>query len=229
MDNLDTERFAAVDQYIDGLFAPHDDALGAAVQSLSEAEMPHIHVTPNQGKLLHVLALLCGARRILEIGTLSGYSAIWMARALPPDGRLITLEHDAKHASVARQNIARAGLEAQVEVREGVALDLLPRLLDEGAGPFDLIFLDADKETYTDYLRWSLRLARPGTLIVADNVIRKGRVLDDAGDDAGLAGIQQFNAALAAEPALTATIVPTIGAKGYDGLALAVVQQVTPR
>jgi caffeoyl-CoA O-methyltransferase len=229
MDNLDAERFAAVDHYIDTLFAPQDDALAAAVQSLSDAEMPHIHVTPNQGKLLHVLALLCGARRILEIGTLSGYSAIWMARALPPDGRLITLEYDAKHASVARQNIAHAGLTGQIEVREGVALDVLPRLLAEDAGPFDMVFIDADKETYTDYLRWSLRLARPGTLIVADNVLRKGRVLDEAGDDAGLAGIQQFNAALAAEPALTATIVPTIGAKGYDGLTLAVVRQVPQR
>jgi caffeoyl-CoA O-methyltransferase len=229
MENLDTERFAAVDDYINALFAPQDAALEAAVQSLAEAEMPHIHVTPSQGKLLHVLALLCGARSILEIGTLSGYSAIWMARALPPDGRLITLESDAKHASVARQNIARAGIAAQIEVREGIALDVLPRLLEEGAGPFDMVFVDADKESYTDYLRWSLRLARPGTLIVADNVIRKGRVLDEAGGDAGLAGIQQFNAALAAEPALSTTIVPTIGAKGYDGLALAIVRQVPER
>jgi caffeoyl-CoA O-methyltransferase len=229
MDNLDTERIAAVDHYIDELFAPQDDALQAAVQSLADAEMPHIHVTPNQGKLLHVLALLCGARRILEIGTLSGYSAIWMARALPPEGRLITLESDAKHASVARQNIERAGLAPQVEVREGSALDILPRLLEEGAGPFDMVFIDADKEPYTDYLRWSLRLARPGTLIVADNVIRKGRVLDAAGDDAGLAGIQQFNAVLAAEPGVAATILPTMGAKGYDGLALAVVKQVPHR
>jgi caffeoyl-CoA O-methyltransferase len=221
---MDQELFAAVDHYIDSLFAPHDEALQAALDALDEMDMPRISVSPHQGKLLHVLALLCRARTILEIGTLSGYSAIWMARALPADGRLVTLEANTAHAAVARRVIAQAGLAAQVDVREGPALDVLPQLEAEGLGPFDMVFIDADKQPYRDYLRWSLRLARPGTLIVADNVIRKGNVVQDEAPDDSVQGLQQFNAALAAEAGVAATIVPVVGKKGYDGIALAVVR-----
>lgn len=220
----DTDLFQRVDAYIAGLLAPHDEALEGALQSQADAEMPRINVSPNQGKLLHLLALVCQARRILEIGTLSGYSAIWMARALPPDGQLITLEHNLDYARIARANIARAGLQDRVTVREGTALDTLPQLAAEAPRTFDMIFIDADKEPYPAYLQWALQLARPGALLVADNVIRRGRVLESASNDASVQGVQQFNAALAESAALTATIVQTVGSKGYDGMALAVVK-----
>lgn len=216
--------FTAVDHYIDALFAPSDEPLEAALRASADAGLPTIHITPNQGKLLHVLALLCNARMILEIGTLGGYSAIWLARALPPGGRLISLEFNPAHAEVARANLARAGLANRVEVRVGRALDLLPQIEAEQADPFDLVFIDADKEPYTEYFQWALRLARPGALILADNVIRHGAVLDAAGDNATLAGVQRFNAALAAEPRVAATIMQQVGAKGYDGMAIAVVR-----
>lgn len=217
------DQWAAIDDYIIGLF-PSDSALDAVLHATRDAGMPQINVSPVQARLLHVLALACNARKILEIGTLAGYSAISMARALPADGRLITLEFDPKHADVARANIARAGLADQVEVRLGAALDTLPQLAAEGAGPFDLIFIDADKVNLTAYFDWSVRLARPGSLIVVDNVIRRGDVLDVASDDAGLQGVRRFNEALAADPRVTATILQTVGSKGHDGLALAVVR-----
>lgn len=217
------DQWAAIDDYIIGLF-PSDSALDAVLHATRDAGMPQINVSPVQARLLHVLALACNARKILEIGTLAGYSAISMARALPADGRLITLEFDPKHADVARANIARASLADQVEVRLGAALDTLPQLAAEGAGPFDLIFIDADKVNLTAYFDWSVRLARPGSLIVVDNVIRRGDVLDVASDDAGLQGVRRFNEALAADPRVTATILQTVGSKGHDGLALAVVR-----
>lgn len=217
------DQWAAIDDYIIGLF-PSDPTLDAVLHATRDAGMPQINVSPVQARLLHVLALACNARKILEIGTLAGYSAISMARALPADGRLITLEFDPKHADVARANIARAGLADQVEVRLGAALDTLPQLAAEGAGPFDLIFIDADKVNLTAYFDWSVRLARPGSLIVVDNVIRRGDVLDVASDDAGLQGVRRFNEALAADPRVTATILQTVGSKGHDGLALAVVR-----
>jgi caffeoyl-CoA O-methyltransferase len=222
---MDEQLFAAVDRYIDALFLSHDEALDAALQAAQAANLPNVHVSPNQGRLLLVLALLCQARRILEIGTLAGYSTIWMARALPADGRLITLDAEPTHAEIARANIARAGLADRIEVRVGIALELLPQLEREGAAPFDMIFIDADKPPYPDYLAWALRLSRPGTLIIADNVIRSGAVLDTNSQDAGLQAIQHFNAALAADPRVTATIVPSVGIKGYDGLAIAVVRE----
>jgi caffeoyl-CoA O-methyltransferase len=223
---MDQELFHSIDRYLNDLFVPQDEALEAAVQALEDEEMPKIQVAPNQGKLLYVLALLCNARNILEIGTLSGYSAIWMARALPPEGRLITLEYDARHAAIAEQVIERAGLAKQVQVRVGAALDVLPQLEAESAGPFDMVFIDADKPPYLEYFEWSLRLARPGALIVADNVIRRGKVLDAASsDDAALQGIDRFNRALAQHPAVAATIVQTVGTKGHDGLSLAVVRR----
>jgi caffeoyl-CoA O-methyltransferase len=218
------EQWIAVDEYITGLF-PSDPALEMVLQATRAAGMPQINVSPVQGRLLHVLALTRGARTILEIGTLAGYSAIWMARALPADGKLITLEADPKHAEVARANIARAGLADRIEVRLGVALDVLPQLAAEGKGPFDLIFIDADKTNLTTYFEWAVRLARPGSLIIADNVIRHGDVLDDSSADASLQGVRRFNEALAADRRVTATIVQMVGIKGYDGMALAVVRE----
>jgi caffeoyl-CoA O-methyltransferase len=218
------EQWIAVDEYITGLF-PSDPALEMVLQATRAAGMPQINVSPVQGRLLHVLALTCGARMILEIGTLAGYSAIWMARALPADGKLITLESDPKHAEVAQANIARAGLADRIEVRLGVALDVLPQLVAEGKGPFDLIFIDADKTNLTTYFEWAVRLARPGSLIITDNVIRHGEVLDESSVDASLQGVRRFNQALAADRRVTATIVQMVGSKGYDGMALAVVRE----
>jgi caffeoyl-CoA O-methyltransferase len=218
------EQWIAVDEYITGLF-PSDPALEMVLQATRAAGMPQINVSPVQGRLLHVLALTCGARKILEIGTLAGYSAIWMARALPADGKLITLEADPKHADVARANIAHAGLADRIEVRLGVALEALPQIAAEGEGPFDLIFIDADKMNLTTYFDWAVRLARPGSLIIADNVIRSGEVLNASGADVGLQGVRRFNEALAADRRVTATIVQMVGSKGYDGMALAVVRE----
>ncbi|MGQ9828315.1 MAG: O-methyltransferase [Roseiflexus sp.] len=218
------ERWIAVDEYITSLF-PADPMLEMVLQATREAGMPQINVSPVQGRLLHVLALTCGARTILEIGTLAGYSAIWMARALPADGKLITLEADPTHAEVARANIARAGLADRIEVRLGFALDVLSQLAAEGTGPFDLIFIDADKTNLTTYFDWSVRLARPGSLIIVDNVIRRGEVLDGSGDDEGLRGVRRFNELLAADRRVTATIVQMVGSKGHDGMALAVVRE----
>jgi predicted O-methyltransferase YrrM len=220
---MSQEQWTAVDRYLTGLLVPPDDALEAALQASAAAGLPSINVSPNQGKLLHLLARLQGARSILEIGTLGGYSTIWLARALPAGGRLVTLEADAKHAEVARGNLAGAGLADVVELRLGPALETLPQLAAEGRGPFDLIFIDADKESYSDYLAWSLRLSRRGSLIVADNVVRKGAVLDPANDDPRVQGARRFNEALAAEPRVNATAIQTVGSKGYDGFALALV------
>jgi predicted O-methyltransferase YrrM len=217
------EQWTAVDRYITDLLVPPDPALGAALQASAAAGLPPINVSPNQGKLLWLLARVQGARTILEVGTLGGYSTIWLARALPADGRLITLEADPNHAEVARANIARAGLADVVELRLGQALDSLPRLADEGRRPFDLIFIDADKPSYPDYLAWALKLSRRGSLIIADNVVRKGAVVDAASDDPAVQGVRRFNELLAAEPRLSATAIQTVGSKGYDGFALALV------
>ena len=216
--------FGEVDRYIADLFAPTDAALAAVERSIEEAGMPHISVSPTEGKLLHVLALLCNAGRILEIGTLAGYSAIWMARALPPGGRLITIEANPAHAEVARNNLERAGIDDRVSVRVGPALDVLPELVAEGQGPFDMIFIDADKVPYAAYLEWALRLARPGTLILADNVVRGGDVLENSATDADTVGIRRFNEALAAHAGVASVVLQSVGTRGHDGMALAVVQ-----
>jgi len=217
------DQWSAVDSYIADLFLVPDPALEAALASSAAAGLPAISVSPTQGKLLHMLARVQGARRILEIGTLGGYSTIWLARALPADGRLISLEVDPKHAEVAQTNLDRAGLSSAVEIRLGPALDTLPKLVSEGRGPFDLIFIDADKPGYADYLKWSLKLARQGTLIIADNVVRKGAVADSGSKDENVQGIRKFNEALAAEKRVTTTVIQTVGSKGYDGLALILV------
>jgi predicted O-methyltransferase YrrM len=217
------DQWSAVDSYIADLFLAPDPALEAALTSSAAAGLPAISVSPTQGKLLHVLARVQGARRILEIGTLGGYSTIWLARALPAAGRLISLEIDRRHAEVAQTNLDRAGLSSAVEIRLGLALDTLPKLVSEGRGPFDLIFIDADKPGYADYLKWSLKLARKGTLIIADNVVRKGAVADPESTDENVQGIRKFNEALAAEKRVTTTVMQTVGSKGYDGLALILV------
>ncbi len=216
--------YTAVDRYINDLFAPPDDALEGAVRAAAEAGLPPIQVTPSQGKLLHVLARLCGARRILEIGTLGGYSAIWLGRALGAGGRLVTLELSREHAAVARASLERAGLSDRVEVLVGPALESLPVIEARGDGPFDMVFIDADKPGYPEYLRWAVRLTRPGGLIVADNVVRGGRVLAPDPDDEAARGATEFNAALAAEPALDAVVLQLVGAKGHDGMAIATVK-----
>jgi predicted O-methyltransferase YrrM len=220
---MTSEKWTAVDRYLTDLLLPSDPALESALQASVAAGLPSIHVTPNLGKLLALLAQVQGARSILEVGTLGGYSAIWLARALPADGRLVTLESDSKHAEVARANFARAGLTDVIDLRLGPALDTLPQLAAEGRGPFDLIFIDADKPAYPDYLAWALRLSRRGSLIVADNVVRNGRVADAADDDPAVQGVRQFLELLAAEPRVSATAIQTVGSKGYDGLALALV------
>jgi caffeoyl-CoA O-methyltransferase len=218
--------FTAVDSYIADLFAQEDEALKAALQDMREAGLPEISIPPSLGKFLQLQARLVGARRILEIGTLGGYSTIWLGRALPEDGQMITLEIDPLHAKVARRNLARAMLLGKVQVLEGSALELLPKLARAGQAPFDMIFIDADKESYTEYLELALKLSRPGTLIAADNVIRAGKVLDPAAaaSDPMVAGIVRFTAALAKNPALEATFLQWTGAKGHDGIALAIVK-----
>jgi predicted O-methyltransferase YrrM len=218
---MSEDQWIAVDRYIAGLFVPPDPALDAALAASDAAGLPQINVSPNHGKLLHLLARTMGARKILEIGTLGGYSTIWMGRALPAGGKVISLEFDPKHAEIARANIARAGLADKVEVRLGKALDSLPHLT--GEAPFDLIFIDADKTGYPDYLTWSLKLSRRGSLIIADNVVRKGAVADPSSPDANVQGVRRFNQMLAAEPRVSATAIQTVGSKGYDGLAIAVV------
>lgn len=217
------EQWTAVDRYITDLLVPPDPALEAALRSSDAAGLPPHNVSPNQGKLLLLLAQLQRARAILEIGTLGGYSTIWLARALPGGGRLITLEANPKHAEVARANIARAGLSDVVELRLGRASDTLPQLAAEGRGPFDLIFIDADKPNNPQYLAWALALSRRGSLIIADNVVRNGTVIDGASDDPSVQGVRRFNELLAAEPRVSATAIQTVGSKGYDGFAIALV------
>ncbi len=221
MRTVNDDRFAVADRYIEELFIGPDAALDAAMAESAAAGLPTIHVSPVQGSLLHLLALLVDARHILEIGTLGGYSAIWLARALPDDGRLISLEHDPHHAAVARANLARAGLAERVEVRVGRAADSLAALAAAGGPPFDLVFIDADKESYPEYLARALDLTRSGGLIIADNVLRRSAISVAEASDAAAQGIQRFNALLAAEPRVTAAILPTAGSKGFDGLALA--------
>jgi predicted O-methyltransferase YrrM len=217
------ETWIAVDSYIAETLIPSDPILQEALQRNTKAGLPTIDVAPNQGKLLYLLAKIRGAIRILEIGALGGYSTIWLARALTPDGTLITLELDPKHAEVAKANIAGAGLSSKAEVRLGPALDSLAKLHAEGAKPFDFIFIDADKPGYPDYLDWSLRLSQPGTVIVADNVIRDGAVIDPKSKDASVQGVRRFFDKIAADSRLEATALQTVGTKGYDGSALAVV------
>lgn len=217
------ERWAAVDGYLNDLLVPPDPALDAALAASAEAGLPPISVTPNQGKLLALLVQIRAARSVLEIGTLGGYSTIWMARALPADGRLITLESDPKHADVARGNIGRAGLDHVVELRLGPALETLPQLAAEAAGPFDFVFVDADKQSNPEYFAWAVQLSRPGSVIVVDNVVRDGAVADVTSADPDVQATRRLHELLAADPRVSATVIQTVGSKGYDGFAIALV------
>jgi predicted O-methyltransferase YrrM len=217
------DRWTAVDEYLTDLLVPSDEALEAALEDSDAAGLPAISVTPTQGKLLWLFARLIGAHKILELGTLGAYSTIWLARALPKDGRLITVEASPEHAEIATANLRRAGLTDRVELRVGRGLDLLPVLATEGIAPFDLIFIDADKVNTADYFLWALKLSRPGTLIITDNVIRKGAVADAKSKDASVVGMRRFFELLAKEKGVSATAIQTVGSKGYDGFAIAIV------
>jgi len=220
---VNPELWADVDRYIAANLLPPDPVLEEALRDSAAAGLPSIQVTPVQGKFLHLLARTVQARRILEIGTLGGYSTIWLARALPPEGRLTTLEIEPRHAEVARANLARAGLTDRVDQRLGRALDLLPQLAAEGAGQFDLTFIDADKAAIADYFEWAIRLSRPGGLILVDNVVRKGALADATSTDESVLGVRRLHSLLANDTRVSATTLQTVGAKGYDGLTLALV------
>jgi predicted O-methyltransferase YrrM len=215
--------WAAVENYFNELLIPPDPILDAATKAIDAAGIANVSVTPNEGKLLWMLARVLGARNILEIGTLGGYSTIWLARALAPGGRIITLEFNPKHAAIARENIARAGLVEMVDLRVGRALESLPVVAGEGRGPFDLIFIDADKKNNWEYFVWALKLSRRGSVIIVDNVMRDGAVLDASSTDSDIRGIRRFTEMLARETRVSATALQTVGSKGYDGFAIALV------
>jgi predicted O-methyltransferase YrrM len=221
---MSQDLWTSVDRYITETLIPADPVLEAALTASTKAGLPPIAVAPNQGKWLMILAQAIGARSILEMGSLGGYSTIWLARALPPDGKLVTLEADPKHAEVARSNVARAGLADKVEVRLGKALETLPEIALEGHAPFDFIFIDADKGNYPGYLEWAIKLSHPGTMIIGDNVVRDGAVIDPANNDPSVQGVRRMNEIIAAEPRLTATAIQTVGSKGYDGFMIAIVK-----
>ncbi|PAK13848.1 O-methyltransferase [Burkholderia ubonensis] len=220
---MDQDQWTQVDGYFSATLVPSDDALDAALAASDAAGLPAINVAPNQGKLLQLLATIRGARRILEVGTLGGYSTIWLARALPPGGRLVTLELNPEHAKVATRNIARAGFADVVSVVVGSAKDSLAQLVEAGTEPFDFIFIDADKESNAVYLEAALKLSRPGTVIVVDNVVRRGRVADPDNQDPDVVGVRDGFRFIATEPRLTTTAVQTVGLKGWDGFAISIV------
>ena len=220
---MNEDTWNAVDSYVEAVLVREDAALLDATRRSAAAGLPPIAVTPAMGRLLHMLARMQGATRILEIGTLGGYSSIWLARALPPGGRLVTLEADAKHAGIARVNLRESGLEGYVDLRIGTALETLPMLEREAAGPFDLVFIDADKPSSPEYFEWALKLSRPGTAIVVDNVVRGGRLAQPRTGDAGVDAMRDMTELIGRDPRVTATIVQTVGSKGYDGFLLAVV------
>jgi predicted O-methyltransferase YrrM len=215
------DQWTAVDQYLCDLLVVADPVLDECLCAGDAAGLPQINVTPNQGKFLQMLAMTCGARRILEIGTLAGYSSIWLARGLPAEGQLVTLEVNPSHADVARANFARAGISDRIDLRVGRALDTLPRLATESGAPFDLTFIDADKSNTMHYFDWAVRMSRVGSLIIVDNVVRKGAVLDSNSADVDIRGTRQFLRALAHDSRVTATALQTVGSKGYDGMAVA--------
>lgn len=209
----------AVDQYLGKMLIPPDPAMKDALAAAAKAKLPAIQVSSMQGKMLHLMALMTGARKILEIGTLGGYSTIWMARALPEGGRIVTLEADPKHAEVARKNFARAGVESKVELRLGKALDTLPQIAADGIGPFDMFFIDANKSNMPEYFEWSLKLARKGSVIIADNVVREGAVLDAKSKDADIQGVRRFLEMVGKEKRVSGTVLQTVSTKSYDGFA----------
>lgn len=221
---MDNKIFEEVDNYIEGLLMPQDDALLKAEESLTAENIPQISVSPNQGKLLQIMAFSCNAKRILEVGTLAGYSTIWMARALPEDGKLITIEFEPHHAETAKKNIHRAGLDSKVEIITGKAIEVMEKMIADNTEPFDMIFIDADKPPYTVYFQQALKLSHPGTIIIADNVIRNGDILHENSSDEKVLGVQRFNKFLSECKEVNATIIQTVGVKEYDGMAIAVVK-----
>jgi len=221
---MNNDLFAQVDQYINERTAQEDEVLQSVHTSIEKADMPPISISASQGKLLQLFAKLTQATKVLELGTLAGYSTIWLARALPPQGKLISIEFSAKHAQVAQANIEKAGLQNLVDIRVGKALDVLPEIKANNEGPFDLIFIDADKPPYLEYFHWAIQLARPGTLIIADNVIREGQVLAPHSTDERVIGVQKLNESLRNNAAVFATIIQTVGSKEHDGMVLAIVQ-----
>jgi predicted O-methyltransferase YrrM len=220
---MNQEQWTAVDTYLNELLVRSDDALEQALARSAAAGLPAISVSPTQGKFLMMLARIQGARRILEIGTLGAYSTIWFAKALPADGRIITIESEPKHAEVARENVVAAGLGEMVDVRLGKALDVLPDIAAENVGPFDFTFIDADKPNIPEYFDWALRLSRSGSIIIVDNVIREGAVIDAESEDTSVQGVRRLNDYIALESSVTATTIQTVGSKGYDGFTIAVV------
>jgi predicted O-methyltransferase YrrM len=220
---MDKELWTNVDNYLVSILVPSDSALDAALADSTAAGLPQINVAPNQGKLLELMAKIRGARRILEIGTLGGYSTIWLARSLPVDGKLISLELEPYHAEVARVNVDRAGIGSLVEIRTGPAADTLRAMIAEGTEPFDFVFIDADKEGYSEYFTLALQLSRPGTVIVADNVVREGAVIDPHHPDDRVIGIRNFLDTVKGDQRVSGTAVQTVGSKGYDGFALLIV------
>jgi predicted O-methyltransferase YrrM len=220
---MDEERWRDVDEYLVSHLLPEDEALDEALARSEAAGLPRINVAANQGKLLELLSTIQGSRRILEIGTLGGYSTIWLARSLPDDGTLLSLELEAGNAEIARANIRRAGLESRVEVRVGPAVRSLRELVAAGGEPFDFIFIDADKQSYPEYFTWALKLSRKGSVIIADNVVRKGGVIEANSSDAMVQGVRKMNDLVAREPRVSATAVQTVGSKGYDGFMMALV------
>lgn len=216
---MNQKVWEAVDQYLDKMLIPPDPAMKDALAAATKAKLPAIQVSSMQGKMLHLMALMTGARKILEIGTLGGYSTIWMARALPEGGRIVTLEADPKHAEVARKNFARAGVESKVELRLGKALDTLPQIAADGIGPFDMFFIDANKSNMPEYFEWSLKLAHKGSVIIADNVVREGAVLDAKSKDADIQGVRRFLEMVGKEKRVSGTVLQTVSTKSYDGFA----------
>lgn len=223
---MNTEIFSQVDKYINGLLAQEDKALTDTIESLDNEEMPQHSVSANQGKFLQVMMITCNAKKVLELGTLGGYSTIWLARALPENGKVITIEVDKHYGDVAQKNINNAGLSQKVDLRVGKAMDILPNLIAENDDPFDMIFIDADKPPYTEYFEYALQLSRPGTIIICDNVIREGKVLDNNSTDEKVQGVQRFNIMLSENKNVTATILHSVGVKEYDGMAIAVVNRI---
>jgi len=221
---MSQDKWTAIDHYITESLVRPDEPLRNALKRSDEAGLPAISVSPGQGKLLMQLAMIRGAKNVLEIGTLGGYSTIWLARGMVPGGKLITLEAESRHAEVARRNLDSAGVGSLVEIILGSALQTLPTLEEQGRGPFDLIFIDADKSALPDYFKWSMKLSKPGSVIVVDNVVRKGEVLDTSGRDASVAGVRRMNELIAADGRACATTIQTVGLKGYDGFTLIVVR-----
>ena len=221
---MNQDLWTAVDDYINGITLSPDDALEATLASAAAAHLPPISVTPAYGKLLHLIAKMQGARRILEIGTLAGYSTIWLARALPEDGRLVTIEVNANRAEIARANIEHAGLAGRVTIHVGAALDVLPRLAAASFGPFDFTFIDADRPNLAEYFEWAVTLSRSGSVVIVDNVVRKGAVIDASSEDQNITGVRRFNERLQRDRRVTATMMQTVSAKGYDGFAMALVR-----